>query len=226
MKKRKLHTIDLVTVKDALGSEWHVHEARSTKYGFDVLYGRRENSGPYGGRCRLIYTSELKAFWEKHSLRRDGTIFDLPSGRSTLKCARRALGFHWEKDSEQFWRKHKSDLMDLRPREFEEKYKEKYKEQEITAHRMHQWRRRLCGAWARPLGWWREPEVLKLLLSERTLVAVGAELQIGTSHVSRLRHRAKRAFEIRNGILIQIAEDCKDQQPSAEAHSECVVRAN
>jgi hypothetical protein len=222
MKKRKFHTIDLVTVKDAFGTEWHVHEARSTKYGFDVLYGRKENPGPYEGSCRLIYTSELKAFWEKHSIRCDGTIFDLPSGRSTLKRARQALGFNWDKDSEKFWRKHKSDLMALKPREFEEKYKER----EITADRMKNWRFRLCGARARPLGWWRIPEVLKLLLSERTLVAVGIELQIGTSHACRLRHRAKRAFEIRSGILIQITEDCKDQEPRAEAHSECVVRVN
>jgi hypothetical protein len=218
MKKRKF--LDLVTIKDALGTEWHVHEARSTKYGFDVVYGRKKNPGPYdvGGPCRLIYTNELKAFWEKYALRFDGTISDLPAGRTTLKRARQALGFHWLKDSQKFWRKHKSDLMGLRPREFEEKYKER----EITAQRMKDWRFRLCGARARPLGWWREPEVLKLLLSERTLVAVGAELQIGTSQVSRLRRRAKRAFEIRSGILIQITEDCKDQ----EAHSQCVVRVN
>jgi len=206
MKKRKFR--DLVTIKDALGTEWDVHEARSTKYGFDVLYGRKKNPGPYdvGGPCRLIYTNELKTFWEKYSLRLDGTIFDLPAGRTTLKRARVALGFNWFEDSEKFWRKHKSDLMGLWPREFEEKYREKYKEQEITGHRMSDWRFRLCGATARPLGWWREPEVLKLLLSERTLVEVGAELQIGTSQASRLRRRAKRAFEIRSGKLIPITE--------------------
>jgi hypothetical protein len=214
MKKRKFRnsvTIDLVTIKDALGAEWDVHEARSTKYGFDVLYGRRKNPGPYdvGGPCRLIYTNDLKAFWEKYSLRLDGTIFDLPAGRTTLKRARLALGFNWFEDSNKFWRKHESDLMVLRPRDFEEKYKG----QEIRADRMRFWRRRICGAWARPLGWWREPEVLKLLLSERTLVAVGAELQIGTSQASRLRRQAKRAFEIRSGILIQVTEDCKDQEP-------------
>jgi hypothetical protein len=213
MKKPKFR--DLVTIKDALGTEWHVHEARATKYGFDVLYGRKKNAGSYdaGGPCRLIYTNELKAFWEKYSLRHDGTISDLPAGRTTLKRARLALGFNWNKDSDKFWRKHKSDLMALWPREFAEKYNDKYKEQEITAARMSDWRFRLCGAVARPLGWWREPEVLKLLLSERTLNEVGAELQIGTSQVFRLRRRAKRAFEIRSGILIQITEDCKDQEP-------------
>jgi hypothetical protein len=206
---------DLVTIKDALGTEWQIHEARSTKYGFDVFYGRKKNPGPYdvGGPCRLIYTNELKAFWEKYSLRYDGRIFDLPSGRTTLKRARQALGFNWLEDSKRFWRKHKSDLINLRPREFEEKYKEKYKEQEITGQRMSDWRFRLCGGKARPLGWWKDPEVLKLLLSGRTLNAVGAELGISTSQVARLRRRAKRAFEIRSGELIQIAEDCKDQEP-------------
>jgi hypothetical protein len=125
------------------------------------------------------------------------------------------LGFNWDTDSKTFWRKHKSDLMGLWPREFEKKYKEKYKEQEITAHRMSDWRFRICGARARPLGWWREPEVLKLLLSERSLNGVRAELggQISTSQVFRLRRQAKRAFEIRSGKLIQITEDCKDQEP-------------
>jgi hypothetical protein len=213
MEKRKFR--DSVIIKDALGTEWNVQEARRTNYGFDVLYGRKENPGPYdvGGPCRLIYTNDLKAFWEKYSLRLDGTIFDLPAGRTTLKRARLALGFNWFEDSNKFWRKHKSDLMALRPREFEEKYKEKYKEQEITGNRMSDWRRRICGARARPLGWWKEPEVLKLLLSERTLNEVGAELGgISTSQVSRLRRQAKRAFEMRSGNPIQITEDCKDQE--------------
>jgi hypothetical protein len=214
MKKRKFR--DLVTIKDALGTEWHVHEARQTNYGFDVLYGRKNNPGPYdvGGPCRLIYTNELKSFWEKYSLRLDGTIFDLPAGRTTLKRARLALGFNWGNDSKKFWRKHKSDLMGLWPREFAEKCKDKYKELEITAARVSDWRFRICGAKARPLGWWREPEVLKLLLSERTLNKVGAELGgISTSQVSRLRRQAKRAFEMRSGKLIQITEDCKVQEP-------------
>lgn len=229
MKKRKfrdLVTIDLVTIKDALGTEWHVQEARRTNYGFDLFYGRKKDPGPYdvGGPCRLIYTNDLKAFWEKYSLRLDGTIFDLPSGRTTLKRARVALGFHWNRDSEKFWRKHKSDLMSLKPRAFEEKYKEKYKEQEITADRMSDWRFRICGARARPLGWWREPEVLKLLLSERTLNEVGTELGgISTSQVFRLRCQAKRLLEIRSGKPIQATEDCKDQKPLEVAHSECAV---
>jgi hypothetical protein len=218
MKKRKFRdsqavTIDsqAVTIKDALGLEWDIKEARQTKYGFDLYYGKRKDPGPYeiGGPNRLIYTNELKAFWDKYSLRHDGTIFDLPAGRTTLKRARTALGFHWDKDSETFWRKHKSELNSLRPREFEEKCEEKYKEQKITGDRMSFWRLKILGTRARPLGWWRKPEVLKLLLSEeKSLNQVRAELggKISTSQVFRLRRRAKRSYEIRKGKLIQIAD--------------------
>jgi hypothetical protein len=31
---------------------------------------------------------------------------------------------HWDKDSLRFWRKNKAGLQNLKPREFEEKYKE------------------------------------------------------------------------------------------------------
>lgn len=50
--------------------------------------------------------------------------------------------------------------------------------------------------------WWKEPEVLKLLLSEeKSLNQVRAELkeEISTSQVDRLRRQAKCAYRIRNG---------------------------
>jgi hypothetical protein len=210
--KRKPRDFE-VTIKDALGLEWHVKEARQTKYGFDLLYGRRKDPGPYdaGGPNRLIYTRELQAFWDKYSVRHDGTILDLPGGRTTLKRARVALQFHWGKDSEKFWRKHKPDLDGLKPREFEEKYKE----QKITGSRMSAWRLRLLGFRARPLGWWREAEVLKLLLSKKSLSQIRAELEgrISTSQVHRLRCRAKLAYELRNGKPVPIAEHPEDQKP-------------
>jgi hypothetical protein len=211
MKKRKVRDSDVV-IKDAFGTEWHIKEVRPTKYGFDLLYGRKKDAGPYdvGGPIRLIYTNELKVFWAKHSLRHDGTISDLPAGRTTLKRARLALGFNWDTDSMKFWRKHKSDLIGLTPREFEEKYKA----QQITGDRMKAWRLRLCGGRAREFGWWREPEVLKLLLSEKSLNQVRAELgeQISTSQVFRLRRKAKRAYEIRSGNLTAIGEDRQDRK--------------
>jgi hypothetical protein len=210
-KKRRFHYSKVVTIKDALGLHWHVNEARQTKYGFDVLYGKKRDADPHdtSGPNRLIYTNELKTFWDTYSLRHDGTIYDLPAGRTTLKRARVALGFNWHRDSVKFWQKHKADLKGLKPREFEEEYKE----QKLTGDRMSAWRLRLLGARARPLGWWRKPEILNLLLSEKkSLNQVRAELEarISTSQVFRLRMQAKRAHEIRNGELIEIAQNPGD----------------
>lgn len=203
MKKRSFRNSEVVTIKDALGLEWDINEARVTKYGFDLYYGKRKDRTGYdvGGPNRLIYTSELKAFWQNCALRHDGTIFDLPAGRTTLKRARLALGFNWDSDSQKFWRKHKHDLITLTPREFEQKHKR----HAITGDRMSCWRLKIVGAKARPLGWWEEPEVLKLLLSEeKSLNQVRAELKekISTSQVFRLRRQAKRAYKIRKGKLI------------------------
>src|SRR5689334_20660919 len=93
MKKRLFRSSEVVTIKDALGLQWDINEARATKYGFDLYYGKKKDRTGYdvGGPNRLIYTNELKAFWEKCAISIDGTIFDLPAGRTTLK--RRA--WHW-----------------------------------------------------------------------------------------------------------------------------------
>ena len=197
-----------VTIKDALGLEWDILEARETKYGFDIYYGRRHNAVGLecGGPLRLIYSQELKSFWEKNSIRMDGTLFDLPAGRTTLKRARTALGFHWDRDSERFWRKRKKDMQELKPREFEQKHKEYH----ITRHRMSFWRRRMLGPKGRrPIGWWKDPEILRILLSGKSLNQMRAILpeKISTTHAKRLRTRAKYCYQINDENLIQIAED-------------------
>ena len=66
MKKRLFRNSEVVTIKDALGLEWDIKEARVTKYGFDLYYGKRKDPTGYetGGPYRLIYTNELKSFWE------------------------------------------------------------------------------------------------------------------------------------------------------------------
>ncbi len=176
MNNRLFRKSQVVTIKDALGLEWDINEARPTKYGFDLYYGKRKDAGQYdaGGPNRLIYTEDLKAFWENCALKHDGTIYDVPAGRTTLKRARMALGFNWDTDSQKFWRKHKHDLITLTPREFEQKHKDRA----ITGDRMKSWRLKIVGGRARPLGWWKKPEVLTLLLSEvKSLNQVRAELE-------------------------------------------------
>jgi hypothetical protein len=213
MEKSLFRNSHVVTIKCALGLEWDIKEARATKYGFDLFYGRRTNPSTYeaSGPYRLIYSNELKAFWERCALKYDGTIFDLPAGRTTLKRARVALGFNWDKDSEKFWRKHQHDMKTLTPREFAKKHKDR----DLTGDRMKAWRLRIVGGRARPSGWWTKPEVLGLLLSEeKSLNQVRAELKekISTSQAFRLRLKAKRAYRISDGELLPIA-DGLEQQP-------------
>jgi hypothetical protein len=213
MKKPPFRDSNVVTIKCALGLEWDIKEARATKYGFDLYYGRRANPGHYeaGGPYRLIYTNELKAFWEQCALRYDGTIFDLPAGRTTLKRARVALGFNWDKDSQKFWRKHKEDMKTLTPRAFEKKHSDR----DLTGRRMSAWRLRIIGGKARQSDWWKTPEVLKLLLSEeKSLNQVRAELgeKISTSHAFRLRLKAKRAYGMSSGNVAPIPAGVEQPQ--------------
>jgi hypothetical protein len=207
MKNLPFRDPHVITIKCALGLEWDIKEARATKYGFDLYYGRRTNAEQYyaSGPYRLIYTNELKAFWEQCALKHDGTIFDLPAGRTTLKRARVALGFNWDKDSDRFWRKQEHDMRTLTPREFAKKHKDR----ELTGDRMSAWRLRIIGGRARPFGWWQKPELIKLLLSDdKSLSQLRAEIgeKISTSQAHRLRLKAKRAYRISDGQLLPITD--------------------
>ena len=213
MKTPSFRNSDVITIKCALGLEWDIKEARATKYGFDLYYGRRTNPGQYyaSGPYRLIYTNELKAFWEQCALKHDGTIFDLPAGRTTLKRARLALGFNWDKDSDRFWRKHKEDMRTLTPREFAKKHKAL----ELTGDRMSFWRLRILGGKARQFDWWKDLDVLKLLLSEeKSLNQIRAVLgeKISVTHAARLRRKAKGAYRLSDGKVLPIVEGL-EQQP-------------
>src|ERR1022692_1313838 len=55
-----------------------------------------------GGLPRLIATQPLIDFWEANRTKRDGVLFDLPAGRTTLKRVRRHLGFHNLDDISEF----------------------------------------------------------------------------------------------------------------------------
>jgi hypothetical protein len=205
LNRRELR--ETIAIKDALGLQWDVKEARETKHGFDILYGKRHNATEYdvGGPNRLIYTHELKAFWEKHAIDHDGTIFDLPAGRTTLKRARIALGFNWDKDSEKFWRKRKEDMKTLKPREFEEKHRE----HKVTGERMSFWRKRMVGGRARPLDWWKETGVLNILLSGKSLNEMRKVLpeKISTTQAGRLRRRARQCYRLVDGEIQCIGPD-------------------
>jgi hypothetical protein len=172
-------------VKDVDGAEWYVRDIRTTKHGFDLLFGSpvsRVNG--FVGLPRLIATHPLKDFWEVNRLRRDATIYDLPAGRTTLKRVRQRLGFHVGNDTAKFWNSHIVDLRTLSAPKIAAKHN-------INLCVVRGARYRVLGKTMRERGWWREPRVVNILLSRLTLREMGKKLGIGITHARRLRERAR-----------------------------------
>jgi hypothetical protein len=175
-------------VRDVENDIWDVRDIRATKHGFDLLYGspvyRLANDSC--GLPRLIVTRELAAYWEINRTKHDGVLFDLPAGRTTLKRARNRQGFHYHRDTKNYWNEHIRDLEALPAREVAARHNVDLK---VAFER----RRQFVGKVARPLDWWRTPHTLDVLRSDITLREIGEKLGIGTSHASRLRDRARLA---------------------------------
>jgi hypothetical protein len=121
---------------------------------------------------------------DKNRLKSHGFLFSLPAGRTTLKRSRNRLGFNFDIDTENFWNARLDDLATLNASEFFAKHG-------ITADLFRGRRIRMIGKRARPLGWWRTPETISLLLSGLTNKETGKRLGISTSQVHRLRVQAK-----------------------------------
>jgi hypothetical protein len=169
---------------DVDGSLWDVREARATKHGFDLLFGLPANSHlsgkVLGGPARLIATPALVAYWEINRFN-EGTTYDLPAGRTTMKRLRTRLRFNFVQDRRKFWEKRTGDLQILPTSEFAERYNVN---KEVTSH----WRLKMVGRTARPLGWWHHPEALAVLCNTSLKFReVASALSISISHAKRLQ---------------------------------------
>jgi hypothetical protein len=182
--------------KDVNGDIWDIREVRTTEHGFDLHFGNPANDhGAFtGGLPRLIDTPELYNFWNKNRLKGNGFLFHLPAGRTTLKRARRRLGFNFDIDMENHWTGLLPDLSALPSREFAAKYGVK---PDLARAR----RTKMLGKRARPLGWWRTPETIRILLDSPTNKSAGQKLGISTSQVHRLRIQA-RALSVDNPVPV------------------------
>ena len=177
----------LFTVTDVEGSLWDVRTVRDTKHGFDLLFGSPSAShlGTYrGGLPRLIATQPLYDFWMANRTKHNGTMFDLPAGRTTLKRVRQRLGFNYFDDVSDFWTERIGDLKRLRAREFAARHK-------VDLYAVFEMRRELLGKRARPIGWWTHPTSLQVLQSKVTLREMGEKLNISISQAHRLKYRVR-----------------------------------
>jgi hypothetical protein len=185
MSMKRKATI-LGQVRDVEGGLWDVRDIRDTKYGFDLLFGSPEHRlGSYrGGLPRLIATRDLRDFWDANRVNRDGVIYDLPAGRTTLKRVRRRLGFHFLDDLSEFWQERIEDLEALSAREFAVRHS-------VDVRVVLNTRTKLLGRRARQVGWWQNPRPLKILRSNIPLREMGEKLSISISQAKRLRDRAR-----------------------------------
>ena len=171
-------------VRDIDGACWDIRDVRITKHGFDLYYGTPEtNHGAYCGGQSLIATRALCAFWDANRLKGHGFLYDLPAGRTTLKRLRMRLGFNFCHDTREFWTARKEELDSLSTCDFAARHG-------VPKAMAFEWRRKIIGIRARPMGWWRKPKVRKVSLAGLTLVETARKLGIGTSHAKRLRDRA------------------------------------
>jgi hypothetical protein len=179
-------------VKDVDGDSWDIRDVRTTKHGFDLYFGTPENNhGAYrGGPARLIATQALCDFWEANQIKGHGFLFDLPAGATTLKRLRRRLGFNFRTDTREFYSDRREDLDSLPPREFATKHG-------VGPLVAFDWRRRIVGIRARPIGWWRKAKFRRILLANLTLIETGRKLGVGTTHAKRLRDRARLESQLR-----------------------------
>ena len=172
-------------VKDVNGALFDVTDVRLTGHGFDVYYGRPSSGrGQRGPGLQLIVTKALRDYWWDNRTKSDGSIYDLPAGRTTIKRARRWLHFNQIEARRLFFKERITDLATLPIRQFAAKH-------QVRREVAFAWRFRLIGKLARPLGWWRTPTTLEVLHSSMTLKVIAQKLGIGMSHASRLRRRAK-----------------------------------
>jgi hypothetical protein len=177
----------LFQVRDVDNDLCDVRDVRPTKHGFDLLYGSRVyRLTNHRNNPGLIVTKQLFDYWEANKTRRDGVLFDLPAGRTTLKRARSRCGFNHNRDLKDYWTEHIPELQTLSAREFAARHN-------LNVQLVRGSRFRVLGRRARDLNWWRTPETLAILRSAITLREIGEKLGIGTTHAQRLRERARLA---------------------------------
>lgn len=174
-------------IRDVHGVNWDVRQIRPTKHSFFLFFGSPVGK-PWSSIPCIIATRELRDFWESNRTRHDGFIYDLPAGRTTLKRIRQRLQFNFRHDWLKYWMARIDDLKSMTPREFAAKHN-------LATLVVFDMRKKLLGRQCRPLGWWREPWIIDILLAEGTRREAAAKLGIGTTHVNRLRVQALREMQ-------------------------------
>jgi hypothetical protein len=172
----------LCQIPDVEGATWDVREIRPTKHDFEIFIGWPEGRRGRGyGGPRVIATQPMLDFWEVHRLERTGIIYDLPISRGAVKRVRALLGMNFYLDNAEWWWQRFEDLADMSNHRFAQLHG-------VSDSMVSIVRGKILGPRNRPEGWWREPEVAELLLSEMAGDLLATELGVPYGSAGRLRH--------------------------------------
>lgn len=180
----------LFTVNDYKGTLCFITQTRPTNHGFDVLYGYPENKIFGYGPQRLISTRELVDFWEKYRTSTEFLTYDLPVGRTTIKRARKRLGFNFRVDTSKFWMDRLEELKTLPVRDFAAKHG-------VSPGIVFDTRRKLLGKVSRDSFWWNKPAILAYLRSGASLDQIAAKLGVKHTQACRLRTIAQQKGKVK-----------------------------
>jgi hypothetical protein len=174
------------TATDFWGDGWDVRESRETAHGFELLFGWPDGCRGKGfGGPRLIATKELNGYFIEHALDRDGSIYDLPAGRTAIKRIRQLLGHNLYTQSAAWWEDRIDDLSDLSGGEFARKHS-------VDESTVSEWRKALLGVKRlREPMWWKHEGAASILGSDLPRSFVAQVLDISVGSVGRLRWRIR-----------------------------------
>jgi hypothetical protein len=172
--------------RDVFGQAWDVREERPTAHGFPLRFGwpclddgEPQRGKGYGGP-RLIPTRALYRYWWRLGMRRDGSIYDLPVGKTAIKRLRRMLGLNMYDLHRHWWMERIAELHDLSCTAFATKY-------ELDLSTVSEARKEFFGTRIRPARWWELPEYTAMLTANLATGKIADELKIAPSSVRRLR---------------------------------------
>lgn len=193
----------LTQVVDINNILWDVRYLRSTKHGFDLLFGFRANPSCHSllrGPARLIVTPQLKDFLGANSTAKNGVLFDLPIGHAALQVVRRRLGFHPPPKTRRprNWWLEPEPLAILISGMPDRQIAEQLGICAVHAVRLRKQALVLRNKpsqsaneqISRPLNWWRQPKTLELLTSSHKESHIAAKLGISSGYAGRLRAKA------------------------------------
>ena len=180
---RRAQIIDQIA--DTFGDIWDAREYRRTEHGFDVALGwpaDQLRGGGQAGGPRVILTEDLAIYLASH--RDHPKDIRLPIGRTALKRLRRILGHHRQIDRAAWWEARTEDLSDLTIERFAAKH-------DVSMGAVVNARHALFGPSLRPAGWWRAPDVARVILDDNPRAVIADDLGISIGALGRLRWMLK-----------------------------------